>query len=168
MEKIVIVDETDKIIGSVQRRNLLPGQIYRVAALFITNSRKEILLAKRALSKDKDPGLWGPAAAGTLAEGESYEVNIKKEAREELGLTGINLKKGPKQRVTFPFNHFTQWFFLTLNAPISHFKIQREEVDSVSWISFEDCKRRVEKDDPSLTYSLKQAWREGLFHNVFL
>jgi isopentenyldiphosphate isomerase len=73
--KIIIVNEKDKEIGLKERGTLKTEDIYRVTALWITNSKDEILLAKRALTKSNDPGKWGPAVAGTVDEGETYEEN---------------------------------------------------------------------------------------------
>ena len=90
-EKIIIVDKNDKIIGYKIRGTLDKNGIYRVSALWITNSLGEILLARRSRKKDKHPLKWGPAVAGTVEEGETYEQNIVKEAWEELGLKNFNL-----------------------------------------------------------------------------
>ena len=92
-EKIIIVDEDDNIIGSKERNSIVSGDIYRVSALLIENSKGEILLAQRALTKKHDPGKWGPPVAGTVEEGETYESNIVKEAEEELGLKNIQIIK---------------------------------------------------------------------------
>lgn len=47
----IIVDENDQIIGHKFREEIVQTDIYRVAALWITNSKGDILLARRALSK---------------------------------------------------------------------------------------------------------------------
>src|SRR3989338_789730 len=74
--RVVIVDKNDKIIGHKHRGTLNKEDIYRVSALWITNSQKEILLARRHHTKTHDPRKWGPAVAGTVDEGESYVDNI--------------------------------------------------------------------------------------------
>jgi len=56
MVLIPIVDEKDKIIGYKDRKEIQKEDIYRVSALWITNSKDEILLAQRAFSKSHDPG----------------------------------------------------------------------------------------------------------------
>lgn len=145
--KVPVVDDKDKIIGIKDRGDLLDSDIYRVSALWIINSKGQILLAKRALNKEKDPGLWGPAVAGTLEENETYESNIIKEAKEELGVEGYTFKLGPKLRVVFPHNHFTQWFTLVLDKPLDYFKIQEEEVDSIKWFDKDELLREMQ-DSP--------------------
>ena len=45
-QRIIIVDEQDNEIGSADRETIVPGdsRIYRVSALWITNSKGEICL----------------------------------------------------------------------------------------------------------------------------
>lgn len=161
MEQIIIVNEEDKVIGYKERDTLTDKDIYRVSALWIENSKDQILLARRAFTKKKDPGMWGPAVAGTIDEGETYESNILKEAEEELGLKNIEPKKLVKQRVRTPNNHFTQWFLLKLNKPLEYFKINKEEVARIKWFPRGELLGLVEEDSPELIVSLKKFIRQS-------
>jgi len=156
MEKIIIVNEKDEIINCKARDTLTDDDIYRVSALWIENDKAQVLLAKRAFNKKKDPGMWGPAVAGTVDKGETYESNIIKEANEELGLQNIKLNKGPKDRIKRPHNHFTQLFLLKLNKPLEYFKINKEEVAEIRWFDKDELINLAKKDDPTLIKSLKQ------------
>ncbi|HET7528782.1 MAG TPA: NUDIX domain-containing protein [Candidatus Saccharimonadales bacterium] len=139
--KIQIVDKNDNLIGAKERTAVdYSKDIYRISALWLTNSKGEILLAQRQLTKDKDPGLWGPAAVGTLDEGETYESNMQKEAKEEICLTGIKFKIGPKVFVQKPRFHFCQWYFAVCDWPVDKFKIQKEEVAQLKWVAPADLK----------------------------
>lgn len=132
---IQIVDGNDNLIGHKERSEVdYSKDIYRGTALWVTNSKGEILLAQRKHTKDKDPGKWGPAASGTVDEGETYESNVYKEAEEEIGLTGLKFNLGPKTRVTKPRNFFCQWFTVVLDRPVNEFKIQEEEVEELKWL----------------------------------
>lgn len=74
-----VVNDSDEVIGHKFRNDIdFVKDIYRVAALWLTNSQGQVLIAQRLLTKDKDPGKWGPAAAGTLEKDETYESNIYK------------------------------------------------------------------------------------------
>ncbi|MBT4257935.1 NUDIX hydrolase [archaeon] len=153
MEKIVIVNEKDKIINSKERGTLSGPDIYRVSALWLENEKGEVLLGKRVKTKHKNPGLWGPAVEGTVDSNETYEENIKRETKEELGLENLEIKKLKKQRVTDPYNHFTQWFFAKMDD--ENFKIQKEEVERIKWFSKEELNSLVKEDSPELIKSLK-------------
>jgi isopentenyldiphosphate isomerase len=133
--KIQIVDESDNIIGHKDRGEVdYQKDIYRVAALWLTNSKDEVLIAQRKLTKDKDPGKWGPAVAGTVDEGETYDSNIYKEAEEEIGLTGAKFDLGPKQRVRQPRNYWCQWYTVSLDKNVGDFHIQEDEVERIAWV----------------------------------
>ena len=100
---IPIVNEQDEIIGYKDRKNRNIDDIVRATCLWVSDKNDNILLAQRAFSKEHDPGLWGPSAGGTVEEGETYELNILKEAEEEIGLIGFDFIKGPKIRVPWGF-----------------------------------------------------------------
>jgi isopentenyldiphosphate isomerase len=125
------VDQNDKIIGYKKIEHLQEGDIYRVSALWITNSKGEILLARRHHTKSHDPRKWGPAVAETVDEGETYEANIIKEAREEIGLINIQPKPGPKIEVQNQYHNFVQWYTLNIDQAIPAFTIQEEEVEEI-------------------------------------
>lgn len=143
--KIIIVDKNDKIIGYKNRDTLDKGDIYRVSALWITNSLGEILLARRHHTKSHHPRKWGPAVAGTVEENETYEENIIKEADEELGLKNIKLKLGPKTKTDDEYHHFTQWFILNVDMNIIEFKIQKDEVEEIKWFSSQKLKKQLQE-----------------------
>ena len=143
--KIIIVDENDKIIGYKDRGTLEKKDIYRVSALWVTNSRGEILLARRHHAKTHHPRKWGPAVAGTVDEGETYEANIIKEAEEELGLKDIKLKLGPYTKEDNEYRHFGQWYILNIDKDINEFKIQEDEVEQIKWFSMEEMKESLHK-----------------------
>ncbi len=139
--RITIVDEHDEIIGYKERGTLKKEDIYRVSALWITDSRGRILLARRHRTKSHHPRKWGPAVAGTVDEGETYEENIIKEAEEELGLKGIRPIKGQKIWVDDEYRYFTQWCTLTIDRGIDQFTIQENEVEEIKWYSPEELRK---------------------------
>ena len=154
--KIVIVDGNNKVIGYKERETLKQEEIYRVSALWLTNSKGDILLARRALTKSHNPGKWGPAVAGTLEEGETYDSNIVKETAEELGLKDIKPKKGPMIRISDRHNYFAQWYTLTIDKPINQFKIQKEEVEEIKWFSREELAEQLDKKPEEFLKRMKQ------------
>lgn len=150
-----VVNDKDEIVGHKLREDIdWKKDIYRIAAVWLTNPEGQVLIAQRALMKDKDPGMWGPAAAGTLEEGETYDSNIYKEAEEELGLTGITFTKGPLQRFYEPRHAFCQWFTGVCDWPSEKFVLQKEEVEQVSWVSLDELRQDVQTNPDSYTPSM--------------
>ena len=139
--KIQIVNANDELIGVKERSEIdFQNDIYRVSALWVTNSKGETLLAKRAAIKRNDPNKWGPAVAGTIDEGETYDENIYKEADEEIGLMGVEFTKIKKTRITYPRNYFCQWYSVTLDRDPNSFKLQDEELAEVVLVYVEPRK----------------------------
>lgn len=136
--KIIIVNENDEIIDHKERGTLNQSDIYRVSALWIQNSNGKILLAQRSFNKKNNPGKWGPAVAGTIDEGESYESNIIKETEEEIGLKNLEFQKSFHHFHDGEHRHFTQWFFALVDKQIEEFTIQEEEVEKIKWFTKEE------------------------------
>lgn len=155
--KIIIVDKKDKVIGAKERNNLdYKKDIYRVSALWITNSKGQILLARRAYSKKQNPGKWGPAVAGTNDEGETYNSNIIKEADEELGLKNINPKKWKKELAKGKYKHYTQWFILNLDINLKDLRINKEEVAEVRWFDKQEIIKIINTNSDEVLEGIKR------------
>jgi isopentenyl-diphosphate delta-isomerase len=155
--KIIIVDKDDNVIGYKERGVLKREDIYRVSALWLTNSKGGILLARRHRTKTHHPLKWGPAVAGTVDEGETYDSNIIKETEEELGLKDIKPTKGPKVFGKGTWIHFTQWYTLSLDKEASEFKIQEDEVEEVRWFTKEELVERSASNPEEFIDSIKKA-----------
>ncbi len=154
-KRIIIVDENDEVIGCRERESFRKEHIYRVSALWITNSRGDILIARRHRNKSHDPLKWGPSVAGTNEEGETYYQNVAKEAKEELGLKNIAPKLGPKMRMRTNYNYFTQFYTLKIDKDISEFKIQEDEVEEIKWISKENLRRELKSHPENFTPGMR-------------
>ncbi len=141
---IQIVDENDQLVGHKDRSEIdHKNDIYRATALWVSNSQGEVLIAQRKLTKENDPGKWGPAVSGTVDESETYKDNVYKEAEEEIGLVDEAFKEGPKIRVTNSTNFFCQCFSAKLDKEIEEFRLQKEEVEQVKWLSIDELERDV-------------------------
>jgi len=153
--KIQIVDENDNLIKCMERKesDKNPGLIYRVSYLWITDTDGKILLAQRSFNKNHNPGKWGPAVAGTIDEGETYESNIIKEAEEEIGLKDIKPILGKKTREKTNWNYFSQEFLLTLPSGFNNFRIQEDEVEQLRWFSKDELKEEL-ISNPNIFLSL--------------
>jgi len=160
--RIIIVNDQDEIIEHKERGMLAKEDIYRVSALWVSNSKGDILLAQRKFTKSHDPGKWGPAVAGTLDEGETYESNIIKETEEEIGLKDIRPTVGLNKRVKGEYNYFTQWYALTLDKLAEEFTIQEEEVEKVKWFTREELEKELHEHPDNYFKSLSWLLTGGL------
>lgn len=142
--RIPIVNEQDEIIEYKEKKDLTPSDINRDTGLWILDENNNILLAQRSSNKKVHPNLWTVAVAGTVEEGETYESNIIKEAREEMGIVDIvpvflgkHLKSiGPKR--------MSGMFKISINHDYD-FKVEPMEISDTRWFS------RVELEELFLT-----------------
>lgn len=88
-ELFPVVDEQGNIVGAATRGECHDGskQLHPVVHLHIFNSKGKLYLQKRPEWKDIQPGKWDTAVGGHVDLGESVEMALKREAREELNIT---------------------------------------------------------------------------------
>lgn len=142
---IPVVNEQDEIIGYKRRGDITPNDIYRVTGLWITNSKGEVLLAQRKHTKKHDPGKWGPAVAGTIEKGETYNENIVKEMAEELRITNKTPQPFKKMFISTNYTYFVQWYKLTLDLPLDALHPERESIEEIRWIPLDKLKKDVQE-----------------------
>lgn len=84
-----IVDEQGTVIGKATRGECHSGTrlLHPVVHLHVFNKQGDVYLQKRPEWKDIQPGKWDTAVGGHLDYGETPEEALRREVREELGMT---------------------------------------------------------------------------------
>ncbi|SEF40772.1 NUDIX hydrolase [Parabacteroides chinchillae] len=84
-----LVNETGETIGKATRQECHSGskQLHPVIHLHIFNDNGDLYLQKRSMTKDIQPGKWDTAVGGHIDYGETVEEALRREVREELGIT---------------------------------------------------------------------------------
>lgn len=83
-----IVNAEGEVIGSATRTECHAGTfiLHPVVHLHIFNSKGDLYLQKRVMTKKIQPGKWDTAVGGHVDYGEKIEEALLREAREELGV----------------------------------------------------------------------------------
>ncbi|MCA9330913.1 NUDIX domain-containing protein [Candidatus Saccharibacteria bacterium] len=144
-EYAIIVDEDDNILEYRDRKDVSTYDLHRIVAIWVTNRNGDVLLAQRAHTMCNQPSLWGPAAAGTVAKGESYLETAQRELAEEVGISNIALEEAGKFRTDREFGECRMCvvFVGTYDGDIATLKLQPEEVDAVKWMKPDELQRAV-------------------------
>jgi isopentenyldiphosphate isomerase len=89
LEFFPLLNDIGEVIGKATRQECHSGTfwLHPVVHLHVFNSKGELYLQKRALDKDIQPGKWDTSVGGHVDYGEELTEALKREVREELGIT---------------------------------------------------------------------------------
>jgi len=156
-ELVVVVDKHDKVLKTVDRSSAINADILRIAGVFITNEKHEILLQLRSPKSYRYPLHWDCSGGGHLDPGEDYATCAHRELYEEtaiktelvfLGKHYIELDDGRK--------HFIAFFKGKYNGKM---KIDSNEVSKVQFFSTKEIKKMIENNEkihPECLFALKK------------
>jgi isopentenyl-diphosphate delta-isomerase len=91
-KNVILVDELDNITGYCEK--LLThqsGKLHRAFSVFIVNSKKELLIQKRAFSKYHSGGLWSNTCCSHFTSDIELEKQVEVRLYQEMGIS-ISLK----------------------------------------------------------------------------
>jgi isopentenyl-diphosphate delta-isomerase len=154
MEFVVLVDEQDNAIGTMEKQQAhVEGVLHRAFSIFIFNSEKELLLQKRASSKYHCGGLWTNACCSHPRENENIQDAANRRLAEEMGM-----QCSLKPIFTFMYkaefdnglteHEFDHVFFGESNQTP---KINTEEVDDYRYISMDALQQEVKEFPENFT-----------------
>ncbi|GAB4484931.1 MAG: NUDIX domain-containing protein [Thermodesulfovibrionales bacterium] len=86
-----MVDDQGNVCGLAPRSVLHadPSLLHSVVHVLVFNNKGELLLQRRALTKDVAPGLWDTSVGGHVEPGEELLHAARRETSEELGMRTV-------------------------------------------------------------------------------
>jgi isopentenyl-diphosphate delta-isomerase len=86
-DQLVLVDESDVAIGSIEKMKAhSEGLLHRAFSIFLFDDDGRMLLQRRALTKYHSAGLWSNACCGHPRTGEQTAAGARRRLQEELGI----------------------------------------------------------------------------------
>jgi isopentenyl-diphosphate delta-isomerase len=154
VEKVVLVDENDNVLGSMEKIEAHEkALLHRAFSVFVINSKNQVMLQRRALSKYHSPGLWTNTCCSHPRVGESYFEGANRRLMEEMGM-----KCELKDEFNFIYKaefdnglteHELDHVFVGYSEeePI----LNKDEVDSWKWMDLDELKRDIVENPEEYT-----------------
>jgi len=154
-----VVNERDEVIDRKPRSEVHRlGLLHRAVHVLVYNSRGQVFLQKRSMSKDRQPGLWDSSASGHLDSGEYYDSCAIREVREEIGL---QLSATPKRLFKLPASLETDQEHLWVYRCESEgpFTLHPEEIERGDWFEPRDVTRWMAEKPEEFAGALLVIWK---------
>lgn len=146
-ELFPIVDENGNEISRAPRSVCHNGKsklLHPVVHMHLFNTRGDLFLQKRAMTKDLLPGYWDTSVGGHMSPGETPDEALKRETIEEIGLLEFNSKLVKKYIWESPQEKELVYSFegISENQPV----INRDEIDDGRFWSMEEIRENLDRN----------------------
>ena len=162
LEIFDVVNERDEVVGQNTRREVHRlGLKHRAVHVLVFNSRGEIFLQKRSMTKDREAGKWDSSTSGHVDSGEDYDACAVRELREELGL---KLATTPQKLFKIDACGETDAEFVWVYRCESEgpFQLHPDEIERGSWFAPEKIARWIAEKPEELAGAFVLIWKKYL------
>jgi len=155
-----VVNERDQVIDRRSRREVHRlGLLHRAIHVLVFNSRGEIFLQKRSMTKDREPGKWDSSSSGHVDSGENYDVCAMRELREELGLI---VSKTPERLFKLDAcaetdQEFVRVYRCQAEGP---FQLHPDEIECGEWFAPEAVTRWMTEKPEDFASAFRLIWKK--------
>ena len=160
-EPFNIVDETDRVIGSAPRSEIhARGLLHRAVHLWLHDAAGRILLQRRSLTKDREPGKWTSSVSGHVNAGEEYDAAMHREIPEEIGIPAGSCRDLARVKYFAACRETDQEFVWLYRANHSGpFQPDPAEVASLEWFDPQELEVRIQKQPHEFSSCLIHLWK---------
>lgn len=137
-----IVDKFDNkrlpLNKTSDRYTKIKGEFNQSVHVWFVNSKHELLIQKRAMTKRVYPGMWA-ITGGAVDSGELPINALYREVKEELGIT--ILPEETELLLSLPRTYdFVDIYLVKKDIDINQITMQPEEVEQVKWVTIDEFK----------------------------
>jgi len=160
-EPFDIVDASDRVIGSAPRSEIhARGLLHRAVHLWLHDPAGRILLQRRSLSKDREPGKWTSSVSGHVNAGEQYDAAMLREIPEEIGIPAGSCRDFGRLGY-FPACRETDQEFVWLYRAVhpGPFQPDPAEVVGLEWFDPQQLDLRIQKEAGEFSSCLIHLWK---------
>jgi isopentenyldiphosphate isomerase len=153
-----VVNERDEVIDAKPRSEVHRlGLKHRAVHVLVFNSRGEIFLQKRSMTKDREAGKWDSSSSGHVDSGENYDACAVRESREELGL---RLAAPPQKLFKVDACEGTDAEFVWVYRCESEgpFQLHPDEIECGGWFTPEKVTRWIAEKPEELAGAFVLIW----------
>ncbi|HSH95401.1 MAG TPA: NUDIX domain-containing protein [Roseimicrobium sp.] len=155
-----VVNERDEVVGR-ERRSIVHRDklLHRAVHIFVFNSRGEIFLQKRSMSKDSSPGLWDSSSSGHVDSGEDYDQSAVRELKEEIGLVvnTIPTRLFKIDQCPETAQEFVWVYSCESDGP---FQLHPGEIERGDWFSVDHVSRWTQEKPQDFAPAFVLIWKE--------
>lgn len=166
MEKVILVDENDAIVGEMEKMEAhRKGLLHRAFSILIFNSNGEMLLQKRSQKKYHSGGLWTNACCSHPLPHENIQHATRRKLNQEMGIdleteflyTFIYRVSLDRDLIEHELDHV---FIGTFNGPPV---INQEEVEDWKYVDIDWLRKDVAVHPEQYTYWFKMILSQNEF-----
>lgn len=162
-----VVDEDNNVVSTAPRSVVhslgLRHRAVHVVIYSQSEKGRKILLQKRSASKDLYPNLYTTSCSGHVDSGESYEVAVVREMKEETGLV-VNISELTPLDITPACKEtgyeFTKVYEFYCDED-TEFVYSKDEVEAFEWIMEDEFFKLIDSNSelftPSFLYVAKNV-----------
>lgn len=158
MEKVILVDNNDRVMGSLEKLQAhQEGRLHRAFSIFVFDSRGRLLLQRRSGTKYHSANLWSNTCCGHPTPGESISAAAHRRLREEMNFD-CELRESFRFRYRIRLDqslieHEYDYVFVGEcdNDPVPNVK----EVSGWKWISIDELKADMQTNYRDYSYWLR-------------
>jgi len=151
-EILDVYDKNGNLLGQKTRsfcHSENAGVFHKAVWILVKNKKGEILIQKRSMNKKEDPGKWcDTPVAGHISAGDSPIETCVRETKEEL-----DIDTKPSDFIFLrEFLNEAEWelgqiYLLNKEIKLEDIKIQKEEMDEVKYVSYDEFIKLLHSDE---------------------